>query len=452
VSQSANALALPKLEQGLSPSGWIEALKQRLAFGPETGEDTLSERVGAALAEKPEQAAAAVAALPSECRVSDRLASGVALTGDQLAVRFFESGESGGSDDQPVFFERLDLSGSYQVDVEGEVSIPLVGRIAAEGQTLACLEARIAARYVETFATPVSVSAAFAARPPVVVTGAVRMPGSYQAGPGMTLRHILALAGARTGIAAADPGLASILARKDELERLRAGLRLELRGLEAAKAEVATLELSPGERSRLAEALGPTRIESELDSLAGRVTALHREERERATKVETGQAAVALLLEEQERLRAQVAEKRGRLDELRTLTERGLAPLTRLTADEAALIALERAAFDVDRDLLLKRAELAAAERASAETRTEYHEALATETRGRARELDAIDAQLASIDLQLGLLQEEDPRGEGSYTIVRMERGAELRLEGTLASPVLPGDLIEVERSRTETH
>lgn len=450
IAKPSNALGLPKVERGLDVTyGWLDALRRKIEATSVGEPETLSGTVATTLTADDVGAAPLPAPIPAECVSSDRVAAGTAVIGDQISMRFFESERGDTGSRTSVYYERLDLSGSYQVDVRGEVSIPLIGRVLADGQTLACLEARVAAGYITAFASQASVAAAFAARSPAIVTGVVRAPGSYVVGPGMTLRHLLALAGTKSGPggSATDPGVASVLARKRELEYLRSGVRLELQGLEAARARSATLTLSPRERTSFLRDLGPERLESEASHLSVVVLALQRQQDELTADITDKLNAVEFLSQEQERLKSQLFERQERLATLRSLTERGIAPVTRLTADEAALVVLERAAFEVDRELLLQRAELAKTERQMTETVDDYLQSIVTEVREQARELDAIDAQLAAIDLQLSLVQDGESGPAVRYSILRMERGGQLRLDATLATPILPGDLVEVEAS-----
>ncbi len=386
---------------------------------------------------------------PKDCADPDRLTPGAALIGDKLTLRFFEkeaADAEAAAGAAPVYFERLDLSGAYDVDARGEVSIPLVGRVEADGRTLACVEALVAARYLQTFLTDASVSAAFASRPAVIVTGAVRAPGSYTVTAGMVLRQLLALAGAKS--MQPDPALqaatAPLMARKAELDALAIGLRLETRVLAAARAHQADPGLTADERALFQERLGARRLQSELDELSARVAAFAREKADRTAQVAEKRAMLALIQDQRAELDRQVADKRQRLDDLRQLTERGLAPTTRLSADEAALITLEHSDFEAASGALAQAAAVRAAEEALAAVDGDYRSAVAGELRDRSREADAIDAQLAAIDLQIGMLRDGPGASPERVSILRTSADGITRLEGTLASVILPGDLVEV--------
>jgi hypothetical protein len=68
------------------------------------------------------------------------------------------------------------------------------------------------------------------------------------------------------------------------------------------------------------------------------------------------------------------------------------------------------------------------------------------EIRDCAETLSGIEAQLAGIDTHLSILRRGDAvAGSLHYTILRSSGQGPTRLPATLATAVLPGDLIEVE-------
>lgn len=111
---------------------WAESATSWAWEKPPAGE-TIADVVRNSL-EKPAPAAQLTsAAVSSDCNQVNQLTSGTALVGDRLTLRFFEreavksATMTGGT--SPLYFERLDLSGTYEVDAQGEVSLPLLGRL-----------------------------------------------------------------------------------------------------------------------------------------------------------------------------------------------------------------------------------------------------------------------------------------------------------------------------------
>jgi polysaccharide export outer membrane protein len=392
------------------------------------------------------------APVSSDCKQVNQLTSATALVGDRLAIRVFERDAlkpvtmSVGT--SPIYFERLDLSGTYEVDAQGEVSLPLVGRIKAEGRSIACLEAVIAERHAKTFSMPASVSAAFASRAPVLVAGAVRDEGSYNYTQGMTLRHVLALAGASPSQStrAADVAL---MARKEELDDLMEGNRLKMLALASARAGSATMPMNKVQHIDPNLTVGNDRLEIEAANLRARVEAQSRKQKELTAHIEGGRARIELLIEEKARLERHTMNQQARLKDLRDLNARGITPASRLSADEAILTTLERALFEIKSQLLQAESKLEADVRALDALADENEQAIAAEMREGAEEADAIKAQLAAIQFQLNS-RPQGISGASSaiahrYTIVRTTTQGTARSEANLESAILPGDIVEIE-------
>jgi polysaccharide export outer membrane protein len=93
-------------------------------------------------------------------------------------------------------FQVPDLSGTVQVDTEGNVLLPLIGSVPAAGRTVGQLSQQIAAaygsRYVRDPKVTVSVKSSESLK--VTVDGAVMQPGIYPISSGTTLMQAIALA------------------------------------------------------------------------------------------------------------------------------------------------------------------------------------------------------------------------------------------------------------------
>jgi len=86
--------------------------------------------------------------------------------------------------------------GPVRVDEQGNIDLPLAGRIHAAGQTTEQLETTVAARLAKIIKHPaVTVSIAEYRSHPVSVLGAVKTPGVYQVTSRKTLFEVLSLAG-----------------------------------------------------------------------------------------------------------------------------------------------------------------------------------------------------------------------------------------------------------------
>ena len=94
-------------------------------------------------------------------------------------------------------FKMPDLSGDYEVDLTGHISMPLIGEVPAVELTTAELDRRLTeklgAKYLEN--PDVSVGVKASTRRSVTVDGAVKSSGSFLVSGPMTLMQAVALAG-----------------------------------------------------------------------------------------------------------------------------------------------------------------------------------------------------------------------------------------------------------------
>jgi polysaccharide export outer membrane protein len=94
-------------------------------------------------------------------------------------------------------FKMPDLSGDYDVDLTGQISMPLIGDISAVELTTAELDKRLTDKLGERYLQnpDVSVGVKASTRRSVTVDGAVNKSGSYPIGGPVTLMQAVALAG-----------------------------------------------------------------------------------------------------------------------------------------------------------------------------------------------------------------------------------------------------------------
>src|SRR5208337_5389074 len=97
-----------------------------------------------------------------------------------------------------IVFGQDNLSNSYSVDGAGMISMPLIGRVRAEGLTTAQLERSIEARLRQGYLREPSVSAEVEAFRPFFVLGEVTTAGQYPFITGMTVQEAVAVAGGFT--------------------------------------------------------------------------------------------------------------------------------------------------------------------------------------------------------------------------------------------------------------
>ena len=103
-----------------------------------------------------------------------------------------------------IVFGQDSLSNSYAVDGAGHISMPLIGMVAAAGETTPSLARKIEARLRDGFIRDPHVSAEVEAYRPFFVLGEVTTPGQYPYINGMTAETAVAIAGGFTARAYKD--------------------------------------------------------------------------------------------------------------------------------------------------------------------------------------------------------------------------------------------------------
>ncbi len=400
-----------------------------------------------------ENASEKVAAV--DCTQARELTPSAAVAGDALRVRLFEEPRLSGSEREDrgldlsaLVFERLDLSGTYAVDERGELSIPLLGRIDAFGRSLACIEKVVADRYREVFSNAASVTASFETRRPVIVSGAVRSPGSYTLTPGMTVRHVLALAGSSlAGGVGPGQAISNLTARRLELDHLRVGLNLEISRIQAAMGLQTTIDFDPEQLREFDSVVGKPRVASELAALASTVNAYQLELEGAQSHVDELALRVKLLKEQQSVAEAQIDNKRTHLERLRPLSKKGLTPLTHMQSEEQGEMDLERLRLRISLELAAAQDAYNVARRELEQSAPAFQRQLSNELRDRLKELNGIEAQIASVDMQLGSLAQGGLERSGalpSLLVIRQSRDESIRITANEDTALFPGDILEV--------
>jgi len=94
-------------------------------------------------------------------------------------------------------FRMPDLSGDYQVDLTGKISLPLIGEVPAVNMTTAQLDQQLTAKFGEQYLEnpDISVGVKESVRRSITVDGAVKQAGSFPTTGPVTLMQAIAQAG-----------------------------------------------------------------------------------------------------------------------------------------------------------------------------------------------------------------------------------------------------------------
>jgi protein involved in polysaccharide export with SLBB domain len=95
-------------------------------------------------------------------------------------------------------FGHEDLSGEFEVDGSGNVSLPLIRNVPAQGLTVSQLEQAVIDRLQPDYLKDPSVSVEVLNYRPFYIYGEVNQPGSYPYVSGMTVLNAIAMAGGFT--------------------------------------------------------------------------------------------------------------------------------------------------------------------------------------------------------------------------------------------------------------
>lgn len=382
--------------------------------------------------------------------------------GDRVKITVYENlaGAGDGSEPQALsaLIERSEITGTYIVQEDGFIFLPLVGGIEAMGVTGGGLQQGIAERFQRELGAHVTVAIQLVEREPVYVTGDLPQPGTFRYSPGMTVLHALALSGGGTGIAGADRWRQLDLAREQErssqsrnrLVRLLARLSV-LQQEEPAGRDNALRQLSRMTGRGTAEA---------LVSEARAIRAMEREKLDMQTR--SGAAVVAALENEAAVLRESLAgaeavikDKSERMEFMRQLRERGT------TTDQNVHVVRDEYARSQTAWHEL-RASMARVERNIAEARHQHSLALAEAELAIQREKLAVrqaiveeeTTQAAMARLLLGtdyhtLVAVGGLKERVGLEIIRRTPGGATRMTGDLLSPLRPGDIVNVVRAES---
>jgi protein involved in polysaccharide export with SLBB domain len=200
-----------------------------------------------------------VATVPTTSLPSARIGRTVRITpGDTLKIVFYEALDSdenrwGADRNTKGFRQRTELSGSYVVQIDGTISLPLLGTFKTKELTIAELENSLGAAFKTLIGRKGFVNVLSVTRQPVYIVGPVKNAGKVQYLPGMTVLHAIALAGGLDRPASETWRNAEAIR---ETERLRKSLndmtRLVARAAVIRAAQAGTKPSVPPELAELA--------------------------------------------------------------------------------------------------------------------------------------------------------------------------------------------------------
>lgn len=139
-------------------------------------------------------AAAAAALLLAACDTMDPALQPVTDAGGPPQVVRLAAGDKV----KVTVFGEESLTGEYQIDAGGNLSMPLAGTVPASGLTQSELERRLAGKLSSGFLKNPRVTVEVTSFRPFYILGEVERPGEYPYRPGLTIMSAIAVAGGNT--------------------------------------------------------------------------------------------------------------------------------------------------------------------------------------------------------------------------------------------------------------
>ena len=358
----------------------------------------------------------------------------------------------------------MDLSGEYVIDEAGGVDIPRLGRFAAAGQTMTALQAEFVQAFQRALGRTSDVHIAILDRQPIYVLGGPRGGATIKHAPGMIVLQALAEAGGyqrgagdtsraielireRQRLGEAEDRLARALVRQARFIALRDGLGtvtlpsdLAARMPDAVSQDMIAALLGEGDATLAME----RRAHEGQLALADRLVSIAQGELT-AQKMRVTQA------------RALALSKAARLRDLESIAARGSVSQFKL-ADagvEIADLAVKQEDLHVavtQAESRLAEAELARAKLLEAKI-AQITRDLATagqETADLVRSVSAMRAVLAVLGDTTPITDGRQPQ-HPRLRIVRRVTAGTLSLPAAETTPLMPGDVLQIDPSESAT-
>lgn len=347
------------------------------------------------------------------------------------------------------------INGEYVLDGAGNLSIPYIGLVEANGKTTADIASLISNSLRKNLGLNgfPQASVSIAQYRPVFITGQVQRPDQYEYFPGMSVLKLVAVAG---GISRQDPEgkdlTANIISTKSGYEELydtRVALLTKASRLKAEIAREKDVSYSDevtGHPNFKDIARGEEVIKEANDARMKRqLVALDELKGLLSSQLVTLDNQLKTLKTQEE---FAVAER----ESVRELADKGLAVNSRVRAAHQFLSQTQTNILSTQTDILRVKQELNKAERDSASLLDDRDADLASELQEVERELRIVEIKMALSRDQLSLflatnsanLLQEASEFKIVYSISRDKDGETQKMIATDDHPVLPGDVVQV--------
>jgi protein involved in polysaccharide export with SLBB domain len=357
---------------------------------------------------------------------------------DRVRVRFYDR------------YDRDDLNGEYIINERGQLRLPRIGLFKARGLQTEELEKTIRASVENNGEKLGFFSIEVVQCRPFYIAGLVNRPGSYPFVPGFTVLHAVAVAGGlhRSPDASATEALREKRTLTETIDRLLATIARRER-LKAERDAAATIP-SPAEITSIDRARGEELIASEKTVLLRQREVYKREEDRLKELISTN-------TKEADRYNGEVARIDKRVDEqseifmqLKKLHEDKIINQQRFLESVNALDAVQRDKQNAIAGLSRARADLEKAGHDLSMLAVNRNARIAQETAETEREISRLKMTAAKTKQLISTLDAfagaSGSSERATYKIMRRNgSGQFVFIPATEITPVMPGDVIEIE-------
>lgn len=379
---------------------------------------------------------------------------------DTLKIRVFEWRPS-----TATTYEWVPLTGEFVISSAGNLSLPIIGTVPAAGKTLEELSDAISERLQSQVGLQKrpNASVEISSYRPFFVAGLVTSPGKYTFSPGLTVIQALSMAG---GIGPVDPNFIGL--QRDALSSrgdLRA-LEAERAGLVARRARIDAI-LSGASAVTFPEELTERANEPQIARMIQEEQSLFEaSERSLNAEIEALNRAKMLAMNQIEALKAkasslsqQIELAANDLNSVNKLVAQGLTVSARQLGASQNVAELESRNLDVSLAIFRTQQDLAKVDQDIAAARNRYRVNALTESAelrerfaSNGEKMQTVRDLLKNLDIRapsaMAALAEEGETYTFEMTVNRVVDGSMHNLIVGENDPLMPGDVLRVERGR----
>lgn len=349
------------------------------------------------------------------------------------------------------------VSGDYTVGPSGKLSLPFIGETPATGKTTAEIAETIGKTLQEKFGLSdrPEASVEVAQYRPFYISGDIQTPGQYAYAPELTVLKAISIAGGlRRGADAGARAERDVITAKgsydvlsDEQLRLMVA-RTRIDAELAGKSEV----VAPQEIASLPQVADMVADQTAIMAARQKKVSLRLEALDNLKKLLESEIQSLGQKTETQKRQAELARKE--LSGIGSLAQKGLVANARVLSTERAIAETEGKVLDLETAILRAKQDISKAEQDAIDLRNDTESELAVERQKVVAELNAVALKART---QKGLIAEAvglapaamAAAGDGqslSYVLVRKTGDETKEITAAEDTPVLPGDVIKVQR------